>query len=370
MAIPYKINKEEKKEGSQIELTIEVSIDSLEKERDSSIKELSADVELKGFRKGKAPQDLVVKELGEAQILERSAYRVINDVYMALLEKGDYNIITHPEISVTKLAPGNDLEFKMVLTTAPEASLPDYKKIASSVKEEKVAEVTEKELEDHITKILTQHAQTQKQMEHTHKKDEECEECKNDEKKDDVEKKDKPLPELTDELVKKFGDFNTVDDFKKSLKESLTQEKKNQTQQKRRTEIIEKIIDETKIDVPEVLIDAELDRMIAQLESDVSRMGLNKEQYLQAIQKTEDDIKKEWKDDARKRATMNLVLPEIAKVEKIVPEKEALQKEVEHIKKNHMQDSKVDDMQLQVYVASIMTNEKVFEYLENLASQK
>jgi len=52
MAIPYKINKEEKKEGSQIELTIEVSIDSLEKERDSSIKELSADVELKGFRKG------------------------------------------------------------------------------------------------------------------------------------------------------------------------------------------------------------------------------------------------------------------------------------------------------------------------------
>jgi trigger factor len=378
MSTSYTITKEEKKDGSQIELTIEVAKAILEKERESSIKELSADVELKGFRKGKVPQDLVIKEVGEARIFERSAYRVINDIYIVLLEKGDYNVITHPEISVTKLAPGNDLEFKMVLTTAPEITLPDYKKIAQTVKKETDLAVSDTELDEHIAKILTQHAQMQKQMKHTHKDGEACADCKvegdaNKEKaeidtKEGVAKKEAPLPELTDELVQKFGDFKTVTDFKKSLTESLTEEKKNQANQKRRTEIIEGIINVTKVDVPEILIDAELDRMLAQLESDVSRMGLNKEQYLQAIQKTEDDIKKEWRDDGKKRAIMNLVLPNIAKAEKIVPEKDAIQKEADHIKEHHMKDSdsKIDDLQLQVYVASVMTNEKVFEFLETL----
>jgi len=373
MPTPYIITKEEKKDGSQIELTIEVKKESLEKERSSSIKELGSDIELKGFRKGKAPQELLIKELGEAQIYERSAYRVINDIYIALLEKADYNVITHPEILVTKIAPGNDLEFKMILTTAPETTLPDYKKIAKLVKKEDALDLTEKELDENITKILTQHRQMQKQMKHSHKDGKECKDCEEEDKNADKDASDKDsvkeegsLPELTNELVQKFGDFKTVDDFKKSLTKSLTQEKKNQAQQKRRTEIIEGIINDTKVDIPEILVEAELDRMLAQLETDISRMGMNRGQYLQAIKKTEDDIKKEWRNDAKKRSIMNLVLPEIAKAEKIVPEKDDIQKEMDHIKKNHMKDSKIDDLQLQVYVASVMTNEKVFEYLENI----
>lgn len=365
MATPYSIIKEEKKEGSQVELLIEVNHEEVAKERDAAIRELSESVEVKGFRKGKAPQEIAVKEIGEERIFERSAYRIINDTYMSILEKETYAVITHPEITVTKIAPGNPLEFKLLLTVAPEISLPDYRKIAQNVSKETSLELTETELEDHIKRILEQHARVLRQTKHTHDhSDGTCKDCETE--KEDAEKEDASLPELTDELVKKFGEFENVADFKAKLKVSLAEEKKNQAQQKRRTEIIEGIISETKVDVPQVLVEAELDRMIAQLESDVTRMGLSKDQYFQAIQKTESDIRAEWKNDATKRAVMNVILPEIAKKENVIPEKEDIEKEVSHIKAHHMKDMKIDDLQLRVYVASVMTNEKVFEYLETL----
>lgn len=361
MSKSYEIKSEEKKNGSQIELLIEIKEAELQKERESAISELSKEVEVKGFRKGKVPADLVVKEIGEARIFERCAYRVINDTYLSLIESGKYQVITHPEISVTKLAPGNDLEFKIVLTVAPETILPDYKKIAKEVKKDESTEVTDKELDEHINRILENHARILNQTKHQHDhKDGKCEDCE----KEGEEKKEE-LPKLDDELVKKFGDFKDVDDFKTKLRESLQEEKKSQSQQKRRTEIIEKIIKETKVDVPEILVDAELDRMMAQLEADVSRMGLQKDQYLQAINKKEDEIKNEWRDDAKKRAVMNLVLPDIAKQENISPDKEEMENEISKIKEQ-VKDQKIDDLQLKVYVASVMTNEKVFEFLENL----
>ena len=139
----YTIKNEEKLDGSQVKLTIELSPEIVAKEEPESLKEVSKTIEMDGFRKGAAlPKDVIVSKVGELPILEQSAYRAINKMYMPMLEEKEFKIISQPEISITKLAEGSPVEFTITLTLLPEIKLPDFKKIAKEVKNEDVEETT------------------------------------------------------------------------------------------------------------------------------------------------------------------------------------------------------------------------------------
>jgi FKBP-type peptidyl-prolyl cis-trans isomerase (trigger factor) len=352
----YEIKNEEKLDGSQVKLTIELSAEAVSKEEPEALKEVSKTIEMDGFRKGAAlPKDVIVSKVGELPIMEQSAYRAINKMYGPLLEEKEFRIISKPEISITKLAVGSPIEFTITLTLLPEITLPDFKKIAKAVKKETTEETTEKELTDHIERIKTSYAQNMSQVSQDNKEG------------DDSDKKEE-IPELNDEFVKKLGEFKDVADFKAKMRESIQKEKEQHTFAKRRQEIVDGIIKETKGDMPESMVEEELQGMLAQLMDDVKRMGVeNEEEYFKAINKTKEELKEEWRGDASKRAMMNLALPEIAKAEGIKPDSEKAEEQIKMIKEQHKDNAdKIDNFRLRVYVESALLNEAVLKYLEEL----
>jgi FKBP-type peptidyl-prolyl cis-trans isomerase (trigger factor) len=341
-------NKEEK--NSQLTLEIEVKKDYVGGFKSSALKNLGKDVEVKGFRKGSVPENILIENIGEMKLWEEQSYQALHEIMPEVVEGEKVEALTSPQISVTKIAPGADLEFKAVFPLMPKVELADYKKIATDIKIEDKVEVTDKEIEDYIEYIRKNRAEA----EYVQKKT-------NGEEVDEKEKEN--LPEITDEFVKTLGEFKNVADFKKQLTENLQKEKEASVKNKRRTEIIEKVIEESKVELPDIIIEEEKNRMLEQYKADIERMGIKFEDYIKELKKSEEDLKKEWNTDATKRAKMNLILPNIAKEEKITADQEKLEKELKHITEHHKE---ISDHQARHYLSHVLTNEAVFEFLENI----
>lgn len=346
------INKEEKKRVLNLEIKIkEEYVASL---KSAALKSAAKHIEVKGFRKGSVPENIAEKEIGTAKLFEEQAFHAINQIVPDIIITEKINTITQPQISILKMAPGNDLEIKLEFILMPEVELADYKKIAKSIKASEENQATEKEINDYIDYVRKMRAESEKLKQKTGENKEERENAK---KESETE-----LPEFNDEFVQKLGDYKTVEEFKKDLKENISKDKAEKNRQKRRIEIIEKIISESKINLPEILIEEELKKMMMQFEQDIRNMRMDPEEYMKEIKKTPEDMKKEWRTDAEKRAKMNLILPKIAVEEKITADKDKVEKEVSHIKEHH-KDVKEEDAR--AYFTQIFTNEKVFEFLED-----
>jgi alanyl-tRNA synthetase len=144
--------------------------------------------------------------------------------------------------------------------------------------------------------------------------------------------------------------------------ENMQQEKEQREREKNRLAIIEKIVSETKVEVPNILIESELNRMLYQMQSDISRMGLSYEDYLKHLNKTEEAIREEFKPDAEKRAKMELIMHEISKRENLAPAKELVASEVENLMKQY---PGADSSRAEAYVTQILTNDSVFKFPED-----
>ncbi len=333
----YKILKKEDKKDAEIELTIEVSPEFITTFNDKVLNEFVQEAEIEGFRKGKAPKDMVKAKVGDFAIFQESTQRAIQELIPTILLEEKLDAITMPHVHLTKIAPGNPIEFMMHFYTMPEVELADYKAIAKGIVKEEVELKTE-EVDGYIDQILNARA-TKNEAGETVK------------------------PELNDEFVKGLGDFADVADFKAKLSENMKAEKEMQVSQKRRLGIIEKIITDSKIKMPEVLIEEEQHKMLDEFKGRVESMKMNFEEYLKAMKKTEEELMSEWKEDATKRAKMNVILPQIANKESIKPSSEDIEKEIAHLKE-HYKD--LDENRARVYVASVLTNEGVFKFLETL----
>ena len=320
--------------------------------REKAIKKLKESIEIPGFRKGNAPDNLIVQKIGEGTLLEEAAEIALNEEYPNILDEHKIDAIGRPEITITKIGVGSDMEFKVKTALMPEVKIADYKKISSSSsnKVSKSEEVSDKEVEDVIKTIRENiahekvHAEAGGGKEHNHR-----------------EIQDSDLPEVNDEFVKSLGDFKDVDDFKSKIKENISKEKEIKAKDKKRTDTLEKIIEESTIDLPKIIIDGELDKMVAQFKDDIAHSGLSFDDYLKHIKKTEDDLRVEWKDTAIKRAKSQIILNEIAKKESITPSEDEVKKEMENIL-SHYKDA--DRFRVRMYVETFMTNELVFKFLE------
>ena len=338
---------------SECEVSASVPAAVFDSYRAKALKELGSDVVVPGFRKGKVPEDMLVGHIGEARILEKAGNLALQDIYPQIVLDEKLHAIGSPQISITKLAAGNPMEFTAKTALLPEAKLPDYMKIAKRefAKEEKF-EVTDKDLEETLNHIRRQRANI---------------ESFEQQKKDGVEKpklpdvKDEDLPKLTDEFVATLGDFKTVDDFKKKVRENLLEEKKLRDKEKKRIATIEAIIEKTEIDLPELILNQEQNRIQAQMEADVAQTGTKLEDYLKNIGKNLAELREEWKPEAEKRAKLQLILNTIARENTIEPPKDEVEKEIEHVLQ-HYPDAERENVK--VYVETTKRNEMVFQYLE------
>ncbi len=350
---------------SQVKISGEIPYAELEAERANAIKSLGQNVSLDGFRKGHVPAAVLEKHIGEMNILTEMAERAISHMYPHILEAHKIDAIGYPKIEITKIAPKSPLGFTATVATIPEIGLPDYKAIAKETNAKKPSlEVTDADLEEKIKDILRQKAAYEKIQKKAAETPSDATDLPTPE--DTKETKEEPIPELTDEVVKGLGQpgqFETVDQFKKMLREHLEIEKTQEVNANHRASITDQIIEKSTIELPQILIDSELNQMFAQMEEDLKRSNLKMDDYLSHIKKTKDDLRKEWSPSAEKRAKLQLILNEIAKKEKIVADEKLVSEQVKALLEQYKD---ADEARVRVYVSSILQNEAVMKSLEEI----
>lgn len=367
--------KVEALDGSQVKIAGEIPYEEIEKQRGATIKEIGKNVEVDGFRKGHVPEAIIVQKFGELPLLSEMAEKALSLAYPQIVKAHKLDVIGSPKIEITKIAPKNPLGFTATVAVMPEIKLADYKKIAKEQnKEEPDTKVTDEEVEEQIKSILRSKAAYERMQKkaaageketHTHEDGTVHEGPAHSEDKPIEDINDLEIPELTDEVVKTLGQpgqFSDVAEFRSKIREHLEIEKKQQAEGKKRAELTDKIIESSQFELPEVLLESELGQMFAQMEEDIKRAGLSMDDYLSHMKKTRDDLKKEWSPTAEKRARLQLVLNEIAKVEKIEPDKDKLEKETKHLLEHY---KNADPLRVRVYVASVLQNEEVMKWLES-----
>jgi len=343
---------------SEIEIEGEIEAPIFESYFSKALKKIGETMKLDGFRKGKIPENVLLSKVPEVRILEEMAQLALNEHYPKIIEDEKIDAISRPEISITKLARNNPLGFKIKTAIMPEIKLPNYKAIAKKIiseitDEEKNITVSDEDLENTIMDIRKSRAPKVHMADvHEHK---EGEEHKDEEIKEE-------LPEFNDAFVQALGPFKNVTDFKEKLKENIQLEKESLQKEKTRIKIIEKIIEDSQIEVPEILIEIELDKILYKMESDITQMGLKFEDYLKHMNKTVEDLRKDFRIDAEKKAKLALILNEIAKVEKITADPEQVANEVAAILEHYKE---ADPERTKMHAENVLTNEKIFQFLES-----
>lgn len=334
--------------GSRIEIKTSVGADEFDATQSEAIKRIGADVELPGFRKGHVPEKVLITKIGEAALLEEMAEISISKAYPAIVVAEKIDVLGRPEIHISKIAHGNPLEFTITTAVFPEYELPDYKKIAAKAgKTKEAVTVTEEDITKTLDQIRRMRAESMAESE-----GKEFDESA-------------PLPELDDAYVATLGEFKNLEELRTKLQENMLTEKTREAKDKKRIAIMEAIVADTKIELPEIILDQELLRMEDEFSADVARMGLDIEGYLKKVEKTKEDMRKDWRPDAIKRATIQILVGKIADAEKIEPDPTLIERDVKALRARYPE---AGEDRIHSYVHMLLTNEKVFEFLESQAS--
>ena len=181
---------------------------------------------------------------------------------------------------------------------------------------------------------------------------------------------ERQVPEIDDAFAQSLGSFESLEAFKKTLSEGIMEEKRHNSKETGRTALLDALVAETAIEFPELLVDEELNRMAHEFQSQIEMMGMPFPQYLERMQKSMDDLKSEWTDQARKRLSAGLILEQLAddstieidskEVEEAMNETLRRYKQVKDAEKN------IDLERLYSSTRGRLRNEKVFEMLEKI----
>ncbi len=415
------------KEKSKKEIEVTVSVEEMNNYLDKAVEKISSEIEIKGFRPGKAPKNIVEENVGKDKIWHEATHDAVEDTYPKAIEDGDIFVISQPEIDIVTSVPDSPFVYKATVAVLPELKLPDYKAIVKkSLKDKKEVEVDKKEVDQIIDTVRKSRAKTvlanreardgdEVEIDFSGKIDGVDQEGmkgekakiiigekkfikgfeeeligmkKGEEKKiivkmpnpEDGKEKDvnfdvkvlevyeRELPEVNEEFAKSLGDFSSPEDFVKKIEENVKLEKEQKEKERLRVKIIEEITKESSVDIPEIMLQREIDNMFHEFEHQLSQSGMKIDDYLKQINKTKEEIGKDWEDRAKKRIMTALILQKIAKEENIkVPEEEIQRESESYLGRIHDQKTKegLDVERLKIYIEDLLQNEKVFELLES-----
>lgn len=390
------VNTQAKK--AQLELTVELSIEEFQPYILEGARRIASEIKIPGFRAGKAPYDLVKAKVGEMTILEEAARVAINHTIDEALKKGADGKMTvgQPQVDISKLAPGNPLEYKIKLTLLPKTTISKYKDL--NIKQ-KAPKIPEAQIDRTLDQLREANVQKSPSLEPVKMGDLVIADIHISVDKVPVEGgqghgvniilgKDylvpgfdqqllganigqelkfqinypadhyqktlagklvdfkvvitevmhRRLPELDDQLAKSFG-FEKLSDLKKNIAESLAAEQKKQLDHQAEAEMFEELIKLADIEeLPETLINRETEVMLDELQHNLSQNGGNLDDYLNNLKKTKEQFVLEILPQAIKRVKTALIVNEVTRLEKITVTAEEIDKELGQLKK-HYQDN-------------------------------
>ncbi|HXK35387.1 MAG TPA: trigger factor [Candidatus Paceibacterota bacterium] len=328
-----KVNKLPK---SITELEGELEIAAFEKYRPQALSEFAANIEVPGFRKGHVPNDLLEKNISAVKVLEKMAILALAELYPKLLAENKIDAIGKPEIIITKLAPGNPLGFKIRTAVLPSWQLPDYRAIAKKEAVLLETTVTDEEFKNTI--------ETTRQM----RKNENGE-----------------LPIYNDEFVKSLGKFENIADFEKKLRENIKLEKEIKARDKRRLKIMRNILATIPMDLPQIIVDYELENLINQFKHNIEHGDFKFDDYLKNAKTDLATLRKNWEPVAIERAKTEIVISKISEEENLKPTPEEIEENLSFYA-GTIKD-KENTGGIRNYILNSLIREKVLSFLENLA---
>ena len=341
--------------------TLQIAPDIIEKLRANTEVKLFSKLKKDGFRDGKVPADIARAEIGEFAIWEEMSREALASEYIKLLQDEEITPLTQPAIKVKNIAPGQELVAEVEILVMPEIKLPDYKKIAGTFKKEKdpkEMEVSDKDLAEtmkHLQKMRAQILWAEKNPDAQKLRD------LNDFPDDE-------LPELTDEWVASFSQHKTLSDFRDALRENIKKEKELKAEQKRVQGIMDEIVAQMDLSIPDEFVNYELGKMWEQLDHDLSHVGRSRADYLKEIGKDEEALVAEWTTQAQKNAKLQIIFQTIARQENISIDDKMVETEltemIKHYKHSHNTDLQPDHVRQ--HIAISMTNRAVVDFLSNL----
>ncbi|MCZ4249514.1 trigger factor [Bacillus amyloliquefaciens] len=369
--------KWEKQEGNEGVLTVEVDAETFKTALDDAFKKVVKQVSIPGFRKGKVPRGLFEQRFGVEALYQDALDILLPVEYPKAVEEAGIEPVDRPEIDVEKIEKGESLIFTAKVTVKPEVKLGDYKGLGiekddASVTDEDVqnelkalqerqAELVVKEegaVENGDTVVLDfegfvdgeafeggkaenyslevgsgsfipgfeeqltgLEAGAEKDVEVTFPEEYHAEELAGKPAVFKVkihEIKAKELPELNDEFAKDIDEeVETLAELTEKTKKRLEEAKENEADAKLREELVLKASENAEADVPQAMIDTELDRMLKEFEQRLQMQGMNLELYTQFSGQDENALKEQMKEDAAKRVKSNLTLEAIAQAENL-----------------------------------------------------
>ena len=418
-------------EKNMAKLTIEVSAEDLEKALEAAYQKEKNKISIPGFRKGKVPRAMVEKMYGAAVFYEEAANILMQQNYPAAVEESGADIVSRPTIDIVQIEKGKPFIFTAEVAVRPEVTLGKYMgvtvtKIDCTVSDEEVAEALEKEKNNNsrtisVTDRPVQEGDTAvidyegfvdgvafeggKGENHSLEigshsfidtfEDQLVGKNVGDEVEVNVtfpeqyhaadlagkpamfkvkinEIKVKELPELDDEFAQDVSEFDTLAEYKEDLKKRLEEQKENEAKRTKEDEAIQKIIDKSKMELPDAMVDTQCENMIEEFAQRIAQSGLSMEQYMQFSGLTLDALKEQVRPEAVSRIQSSLVLEAIAKAENIEVTDEDIDAEIEKMAsmygmeadklKGYMGDAEKNsmkrDLEIQKAVALIMDNAK------------
>lgn len=349
MATYYANLKKIKDKDGELSFQAEISLAVLEPKMGEILIREAADLTLPGFRKGKVPENIVRQHVSEMDLLEGAAHAAFQDAIREIVADEKLSIIGAPQAAITKIALKNPVTFTVKFTLSPSFTVPDYKKIGRAVSERKEAsDVNERDIDDAIARIQKM---TMPQTD----------------RKTDAEGDGAPLPPITDEFLKQFGNFKSVAEFRAEVKSQLVREKEMNIKESKREEIVRKIMESSKIKIPPLLVDEEFYDFLERRDEELERANMPLEEYLKEIKKTEKEFEEEERKLIEDRIKMSLVMGAIRKKENIEAGEDEIKKYLPSLKMRYPDRSEPDMRQT---AAAYIIQEKLFGILEGKEEDK
>lgn len=417
----------EKKENNKATFTIEIGEDKFEKAVQKAYLKNRSRFNIPGFRKGKAPRKIIEMNYGEGVFYEEALNIILPDAYEEAIKELSLEPVDTPDVDIEQLESGKPVIFKVEVTIKPEVKLGDYK----GIEVEKVEyNVTDEDVEEELKNIRDMNYRLVDTSDREAKEGDilnidfegyvgeekfEGGSAENQEleigagrfipgfeeqligkKKGDLvdvkvtfpedyfeeslkgkealfkvtinDIKEKEFPVLDDEFAKDVSEYDTLEEFKNSIRERLEKEAKNKEEIERENSVIKALVESSEVDIPEVMIDNQIQNEIAEFDYRLRLQGLSIDRYFELTNSTIEDLKEQMRPNAERRVKSDLILGAVAKAENIQASDEDIDKELERmaVEYNHedvekfKQDMKLGDLE---YLKEGIIRDKTIEFL-------